>query len=82
MTQIIKELQELSGQMVKIVTLHKWFGKEKYSCQFDFIYDNMRIGFKVQNKEIYILKTELKALEKKDGMYSIGDSLMEIMVIP
>lgn len=82
MTQIIKELHKLSGQMVKIVTLHEWFGKEKYSCQFNFIYDNMRIGFKVQNKEIYILKTELKALEKKDGMYSIRDSLMEIMVIP
>ena len=82
MKEIIIELQELIGKMVKVITTHKWFGKEKYDCQLDIVCDDTKIGFKIQNKETYILKAELESFEKTDGVYYIRDSLMEIAIIP
>lgn len=72
----------LSGEMVHIITLHKWFGKEKYRYQFELIYDDIKIGFRIQNKEIYILKAELESIEKQNRVYYISDSLMKISIIP
>lgn len=82
MRETMIELHELTGKMVKVITTHKWFGKEKYNCQFYFICDDTKIGFKVQNKGIYILKAELESFEKINGTYYIRDSLMEITIIP
>ena len=72
----------LSGKMVHIITLHKWFGKEKHRYQFELIYDDIKIGFRIQNKEIYILKAELESIEKQNRVYYISDSLMKISIIP
>lgn len=82
MKETMIELHELTGRMIKVITTHKWFGREKYNCQLDLICDDTKIGFKIQNKEIYILKAELESFEKANGVYYIRDSLMEIAIIP
>ena len=80
MDKAIKGLQHLIGKEVEIVTIHEWFGKEKYNCKFDFILDDRRIGFKVQNSEIYVLKSDLEVLKEINGAYYIKDFLMEIII--
>ena len=82
MDKAIKGLQHLVGKEVEIITTHEWFGKEKYNCKFDFILDDRRIGFKVQNSEIYVLRSDLETLEKVDVGYRIKDFLMEIVIEP
>jgi hypothetical protein len=80
MDKTIKGLQHLIGKEVEIVTIHEWFGKEKYNCKFDLILDDRRIGFKVQNSEIYVLRSDLEALEAVNGVCRIKDFLMEIII--
>lgn len=81
MTKIMRKLFELVGKNVTIITIHKWFGTEKFECEFDFINDNDRIGFKVLNKEIYLLKNEIVSAEQINKTCYIRDALMEIAII-
>ena len=82
MEKAIRELQKLNGKKVEVITMHKWFGKEKYNCQLSLITDNDKIGFKVQNSEVYILKSDLESIKEVNGTYYIKDALMEIEIAP
>lgn len=81
MTKIMRKLLELMGKSVTIITTHKWFGVEKFECEFDLVNNDDRIGFKVLNKEIYLLKNEVVSAEQIDKTCYIRDSLMEIAII-
>ena len=82
MEKVIRELQKLNGKKVEIITMHKWFGKERYNCQLSLVADNDKIGFKIQNSEVYILKSDLESIQEVNGTYCIKDALMEITIIP
>ena len=81
MKKLIYGLEQLVGTNVIITTTHKWFGKEKFECEFAFINDDSRIGFKISYKEIYILKKDLVSFELLNNVYYIRDALMEISIV-
>ncbi len=82
MEKAIRELQKLNGRKVEIFTTHKWFGKARYNCQLSLVADDNKIGFKVQNSEVYILKSDLDSIKKENDTYYIKDALMEIVIVP
>ena len=59
MDKFIKKLRSLNGKKIKIVTIHKWFGRDEYRCELDLIENEKHIGFKLMNSEIYLLKNEM-----------------------
>ena len=81
MEKIIQKLIKLNGKSVKIVTAHKWFGVNEYQCNLSLINDDMRLGFRIANKEIYILKGELESFKEIGNSYMFNDTLMKIAII-
>lgn len=80
MENFIKELHKLNNHEVRIITLHEWFGKQKYKCLFNLINDEKKIGFKIKNHEIFLLKTEVEFFEHTDKSFFLKDSLMFIEI--
>ena len=80
MDKFIKKLRSLNGKKIKIVTIHKWFGRDEYRCELNLIDNEKCIGFKLLNSEIYLLKDEVKFFWEVGGAFCFGDSLMEIIM--
>lgn len=81
MDSFIKQLHKINGHEVIICTTHKWFGKQKYKCRFYLIDDINRIGFKIKNSEIYLLKSEIISFEKIGQIFCMKDSLMTVTIM-
>ena len=81
MNKFIKKLYNLNGKTIQIVTTHKWFGKDEYKCELNLINDERRIGFKLLDSEIYLLKDEVRFFGELGGIFCFRDNLMEIVMI-
>jgi hypothetical protein len=81
MDKFIKKLCNLNGKKIKIVTIHKWFGRDEYRCELNLINDEKRIGFRLLNSEIYLLKDEVIFFNEIGGVFCLKDDLMEIIMM-
>ena len=74
-----KTLRENNGTDVCIDISHKLYGPQKIKCKLDYIFDDERIGFRVNGQEIFIYKSDIIDYGVKDGIY-FADKMMEIKI--
>lgn len=74
-----EKLREYQGKDAVISTFHKLYGEQKLKIQLDYIFDEERIGFKVNEQEIFVYRDEVIDYGTKDGIY-FADDVMEIRI--
>lgn len=74
----IKEIKNIEGERVSIKTAHKLYGNQKIETNFKAIDDSCRLGFKINNQDIYIEKKELCDFGITGGTYYFASKLMRI----
>ena len=73
-------LRENKGVDAMISISHKLYGDQKIKCELDYIFDEERVGFRVNNgQEIFIYRVDLVDYGTKDGIY-FADNVMEIRI--
>ena len=72
-------LRENKGKDAIISISHKLYGPQKIKCKLDYIFDDERIGFRVNGQEIFIYKSDIIDYGVKDGIY-FADKMMEIKI--
>lgn len=79
MSILENKLKEYNGGDAIISISHKLYGSQKLKCKFDYIFDEQRIGFYINEQEIYINRNEIVDYGTKDGIY-FADDVMEIRI--
>lgn len=74
----IKEIKNIEGKRVSIKTNHKLYGSQKIETDFRIIDDASRLGFKINNQEIFIEKEGLCDFGITEGIYYFTSNLMRI----
>lgn len=74
----IKEIKDIEGQRVRIKTTHKLYGVQKLEADFKIIDDVSRLGFKINEHEIYVEKEGLINFGIIKGIYYFASDLMRI----
>ena len=74
----IIEIKTMEGKRVSIKTAHKLYGNQKIETNFKIIDDASRLGFKINNQEIYIEKEGLINFGIIGDMYYFASDLMRI----
>lgn len=74
----IKEMEKIEGKRVSVKTNHKLYGSQKIETNFKIIDDVSRLGFKINNQDIYIDKKELCDFGIIKGAYYFASKLMRI----
>lgn len=74
-----EKLREYQGKDAVISTFHKLYGEQKLKIQLDYIFDEERIGFKINEQEIFVYRDEVIDYGTKDGIY-FADDVMEIRI--
>ena len=72
-------LRENKGKDAMISISHKLYGPQKIKCKLDYIFDDERIGFRVNGQEIFIYKPDIIDYGVKDGIY-FADKMMETKI--
>ena len=76
-----EELKKYNGDDAIISISHKLYGDQKIKCKLSYIFDDDRVGFKVNNgHNIFIYKNDLINYGIKDGIY-FADNVMEVKII-
>lgn len=75
-----KELKRNKGVGAMIGISHKLYGDQKIRCDLDYIFDEERVGFRVNNQqEIFIYRVDLVDYGIEDGIY-FADDVMKINI--
>lgn len=74
----IKEMKNIEGKRVSIKTTHKLYGVQKLEADFEIIDDASRLGFKINDHEIYMEKEGVINFGIKKGVYYFASDLMRI----
>ena len=77
----LEEILKINQWADAIISIsHKLYGLQKIKCKLDYIFDEERIGFRVQNgQEIFIYRVDLLDYGTKDGIY-FADDVMKINI--
>ena len=77
---IEENLKKYNGESVVISTSHKLYGgNQKIKCNLNYIFDEERIGFKINEQEIFVYRNNFFNFGIEDGIY-LADDLMEIKI--
>lgn len=74
----ITEVTKLEGKRVGIKITHQLYGNQKIETDFRIIDDASRLGFKINEQEIYIEKEGLCNFGIIEGIYYFANDLMRI----
>ena len=74
----IKEINKLDGKRVNITITHILYGNQNIETYFKIIDDASRLGFKINDQEIYIEKEGLCNFGIIEGTYYFASDLMRI----
>ena len=74
-----EKLREYKGEDATISISHKLYGDQKWQTKWDYIFDDQRIGFRMNKQEIYVHRDEIVDYGVKDGIY-FADDVMEIKI--
>lgn len=76
----IEELKKLELSSVWINIGHKLYGDQNVKCAFQLINDEKRLGFLINNQEIYIEKNKICSSGIKGKLYYFADDIMCIKI--
>lgn len=74
-----EKLREHQGGDALISISHKLYGTQKLKVKLDYIWDAERVGFYVNEQEIYVDKHKIVDYGTKDGIY-FADDIIEIKI--
>ena len=78
--EIIEELKKINGNNVWIHIQHDLYGDLNLKCAFQLLSDEERLGFSINQQEIYIEKNRIKNIGVQDNLYYFADDLMCIKI--
>lgn len=76
----IEELKQINGKRVKIEITHKLYGNQKIEYDLCILNDEGRLGFHINNQEIYLNKTDILNYGINKGMYFWADKIMSLKI--
>ena len=78
--KFIEELMKINGKHVRIGIQHKLYGSQTLEYDLCLLNDKGRLGFYINEQEIYISKGEILEYGINKGMYFWVDQLMMIKI--
>ena len=76
----IEELNEINGKRVKIEIAHKLYGDQNIEYDLCILNDEGRLGFKINDQEIYLEKGSILNYGIIKGMYFWADKVMTLKI--
>ena len=76
----VEDLNKINGERVKINIAHKLYGNQKIEYDLLIINDEGRLGFYINEQEIYLNKGNILDYGVKSGMYFWADKLMRVEI--
>jgi hypothetical protein len=78
--KFIEELNKINGKHVKIDIVHKLYGNQVIEYDLCILNDKGRLGFCINEQEIYINKGCILGCGINKGMYFWADKIMTIKI--
>ena len=78
--KFIEELKKINGKQVKIDIAHKLYGSQKIEYGLCVLNDKGRIGFFINEQEIYLNKRDILDYGISKGVYFWADKVMRIEI--
>ena len=78
--KFIEELNKINGKRVKIDIVHKLYGNQTIEYDLCVLNDKGRLGFYINEQEIYINKGYIIDYGMIKGMYFWADKLMMVKI--
>lgn len=78
--QFIAELKQINGKRVQIEITHKLYGDQKIEYDLCILNDGGRLGFQINDQDIYLNKTDILDYGINKGMYFWADKLMALKI--
>lgn len=76
----IEEFKKINGKQVKINIAHKLYGSQKIEYGLCVLEDEDRLGFYINEQEIYLNKRDIVDYGMIKGMYFFADKLMRVEI--
>ena len=76
--KFIEELSEINGKHVRIEITHKLYGDQSIEYDLRILNDEGRLGFCINDQEIYLIKGAILDYGINKGMYFWKDQVMTI----
>lgn len=76
----VEELNQINGRRVKIEITHKLYGNQKIKYDLCILNDEGRLGFHINDQEIYLNKTDIVNYGVNKGMYFWSDKIMSLKI--
>ena len=76
----VKEFKKINGKQVKIDIAHKLYGSQKIEYGLCILEDEGRLGFFINEQEIYLNKRDILDYGMIKGMYFFADKLMRMEI--
>lgn len=78
--ELIEALKKINGESVWIHVKHDLYGDQNLKCAFQLLSDEERLGFLVNEQEIYMEKNRIKNFGVQDNLFYFADDLMCIKI--
>lgn len=78
--KFIEELNKINGKHVKIDIVHKLYGNQTIEYDLCVLNDKGRLGFRINEQEIYINKGYILDCGIIEGTYFWADKIMTIKI--
>lgn len=78
--KFIEELNKINGKHVKIDIVHKLYGNQTIEYDLCILNDKGRLGFRINEQEIYINKGYILDYGVTEGTYFWTDKIMAIKI--
>ena len=78
---LIDRMKVLNGQMVCLYIKHILYGSQKIKCALRLLWDGERIGFKINDEDIYITMDELCEVSIDDAKCILKSDVMELRIL-
>ena len=78
--ELIETLKKLNGRNVWIHITHDFYGSQNLKCAFKLLSDEERLGFWLDQQEIYIEKNRIENFGVQDNLFYFADDLMCIKI--
>ena len=78
--KFIEELNKINGKHVKIDIVHKLYGNQTIEYDLCVLNDKGRLGFYINEQEIYINKGYILDYGVTEGTYFWADKIMTIKI--
>ena len=76
----IEELNEVNGKRVKIKITHKLYGDQTIEYDLCVLNDEGRLGFHINEQEIYLNKRDILDYGIIEGVYFWADKVMRLEI--